>query len=331
VATWHLVALSIIIGLINGFDIPTRQAFVNELVDDPEDLPNAIALNSMIFNGARLLGPPVAGIIIYAAGEGVCFAINTVSYIAVLIALLMMRIRPSKAKALGGPVLKGLKDGVVYAWNFVPIRTVLVTLAYISLIGMPYAVLMPIFARDVLKGGPQTLGFLLGAVAVGALGGALFLASRTSVRGLGRIIVIAIMIFGAAVVAFSFSTWLWVSLALMAGAGFGMMVQMASINTILQTLVDEDKRGRVMSLYTMAFIGMAPFGSLIAGSIAAHIGAPHTVQISGSLSLLGGLWFLKQLPEVRRHAHAVYVKKGIIPEVATGLGSAAAAETEIRE
>jgi MFS family permease len=319
VAPWHLVVLNIVLGLINGFDIPTRQAFVYELVDLPEDLPNAIALNSFIFNGARLVGPSVAGLVIYAAGEGPCFSLNAVSYLAVLVALLMMRLKKRNIPLPNSPALLGLKEGVIYAWRFVPIRILLLLLGFISLFGMSYAVLMPVFAKDILGGGPHTLGFLLGAVGVGALIGAIYLASRKTIKGLGKIIVIGILAFGFGVIAFSFSTLLWLSLVFVLAAGFGMMIQMASINTLLQTVIDDDKRGRVMSLYTMSFIGMAPFGSLIAGWAATYIGAPNSLRISGVLCIAAAIVFLKKLPELRKHIHPIYVQKGIIPQVAEGL------------
>jgi MFS family permease len=321
VAPWHLVVLSVVLGLINGFDIPTRQAFVYELVDLPEDLPNAIALNSFIFNGARLVGPSIAGLVIYASGEWPCFLLNAVSYLAVLVALWMMRLKKRNVPSHNGPALVGLKEGVIYAWRFVPIRMLLLLLSFISIFGMSHAVLMPVFAKDILGGGPHTLGFLLGAVGIGAISGAIYLASRKSIRGLGRIIVIGILALGFGVIAFSFSTRLWLSLIFILVVGFGMMIQMASINTLLQTLVDDDKRGRVMSLYTMSFMGMAPFGSLIAGSAATHIGAPNTIRISGVLSLVAAIVFLKKLPELRKHIHPIYVQKGIIPQIAEGLGS----------
>jgi MFS family permease len=331
VTIWHLVVLSVVLGLINGFDIPTRQAFIPELVDLPEDLPNAIALNSFIFNGARLIGPSIAGLVIYAAGEWPCFLLNAVSYLAVLVALLMMRLKKKAMPSHNGPALGGLKEGVVYAWRFVPIRMMLLLLGFISLFGMSYVVLMPVFAKDILGGGPHTLGFLHGAVGVGALVGALYLASRKTIRGLGRIIFIGICTFGFGVIAFSFSTQLWLSLAFVLLAGFGLMVQMASINTLLQILVDDDKRGRVMSLYTMSFIGMASFGSLIAGSAATHIGAPNTLRISGLLCIVAAMVFLKKLPELRKHIHPIYVQKGIIPQVAAGLGSAAQLTLDTKE
>ena len=331
VAEWHLIAMSVVIGLINAFEIPTRQAFVYELVDSPENLPNAIALNSFIFNGARLIGPSLAGLIIYLVGEGPCFLINAVSYLAVLIALLMMRLKKKTKLSHAGPVLSGLKEGLVYAWNAKPIRMILLLLNFFSLIGMTYPVLMPIFAKDILGGGPQTLGFLLAAIGIGALIGAVYLASRKSLHGLDKIIVIGISAFGTGMIAFSFSTLLWVSLILVMLAGSGLMVLMASINTLLQTVVEDDKRGRVMSLYTMSFFGMATLGSLAAGSAATHIGAPNTLLISGLLSVGAAAIFLKQIPELRRHIHPIYAQKGILPQVAAGLGSTAQLTLETKD
>ena len=330
ISLWHIIALSVFIGLVNGFDIPTRQAFVYELVDRKEDLPNAIALNSLIFHGASLAGPAIAGILIAAVGEGVCFLINAVSFLAVLAALMAMRLPPQKTVRHNGNVISGIRDGVVYAFGFMPIRAVLSLLALVSLVGVSYRVLMPVFARDILHGDSRTLGFLYGAVGVGALIGALFLASRKTVRGLGKIVVLAINIFGVGVIAFSLSRTLWFSLALMLMAGFGIMVQMASINTILQMVVDDDKRGRIMSLYTIALIGMAAFGSLLAGSIAQTFGAPHTLQVSGLLCIIAAAVFWTKLPAIQEKIRPIYVRKGIIPQVAAGIGAASqlTAQTE---
>ena len=314
VEVWHIVCLSISLGVINAFDMPTRQSFVVDMVEKKEDLGNAIALNSSLVNAARLLGPSIAGILIATVGEGLCFLINALSYLAVIAALLAMRLPQPKTEAVNKKVLQGLKDGLVYAFGFVPIKSIILLLALVSLMGMPYQLLMPIFARDILQGGPHTLGFLMGASGLGALIGAIYLAARKSVRGLENIIALAAGIFGVGLMAFSMSRTVWLSLLLVLLAGFGMMVQMASSNTMLQTLVDDDKRGRVMSFYTMAFMGMAPFGSLLAGALASKIGAPHTLLIGGCICILGGLLFARKLTAFREVARQVYVRKGIIME-----------------
>lgn len=316
----HVLALSAFQGVINAFDTPARQAFVVEMVEDRADLPNAIALNSSMVNAARLLGPSVAGVLIAAVGEGTCFLIDAISYLAVLASLLMMRLRPAAPTVARSRILVDLKEGLRYVASFAPIRAILLLLALVSLAGVPYAVLMPIFAARILGGGPHSLGLLMGASGIGAVAGALLLASRRSVLGLGRMLVIAGALFGAGLVAFSFSRWLPLSILLMVVVGGGMMVQMAASNTLLQTLVDEDKRGRVMSFYTMAFFGMAPFGSLVAGWLGARVGAPMTVRLGGFLTLLGVALFLRKLPALRRVVRPIYVKLGILPEIASGLG-----------
>jgi MFS family permease len=265
---WLIVCLSLVEGFINAFDMPARQAFIVEMVTRKEDQANAIALNSSLVNGARLVGPSLAGVLIALAGEGWCFVVDAVSSIAIIGALLAMQVLPRVRELHSTSVWRGLAEGVTYAFGFVPIRTILLLLALVSFMGMPYMVLMPIFAADVLDGGAHTLGFLTTAAGLGALIGALYLASRTSVRGLGRIIVLATFLFGAGLIGFAFSRLLLVSLLMLVLSGLGMMVQMAASNTILQTIVEEDKRGRVMSFYSMAFLGMAPFGSLFAGLLA---------------------------------------------------------------
>jgi MFS family permease len=319
----RIILLSIFIGVINAFDMPSRQAFVYEMVDDEGDLPNAIALNSLIFNMARLIGPPIAGFVIGLAGEAACFFLNGASFLAVIYALAAMRLTRSGGPKHSGPVFAGIKDGLSYSFGFVPIRSVLIYIAMISLIAMPYMVLMPVFAKSILHGGPRTLGFLSGSVGIGAFVGAIFLARRKTVRGLEKVVLFAAGIFAAGIIGFSFSQNLWLSLLLVALPGFGIMVQAAAINTILQTIVDDDKRGRVLSLHVMAFIGTAPLGSLLAGFAAAKLGAPHTLLISGLLSIAVMLFLLKQLPRIRRLVHPIYVRKGIIPEVAAGLQTAA--------
>jgi MFS family permease len=319
----HLVLLSAFQGLINAFDMPARQAFVVEMVDDRADLPNAIALNSSIVNGARLAGPSIAGVLIGAAGEGVCFLLDGVSYGAVIASLLLMRLRPAAPRGPEKRVLSELRDGFRYAAGFAPIRSVLLLLALVSLMGMPYTVLMPVMAAQVLHGGPHTLGFLMAATGLGALGGALFLASRRSVLGLGRIIAAAAVLFGCGLAAFSFSRSAPLSFAVLAVAGTGFMVSLAASNTILQTIVREDMRGRVMSFYTMALMGTAPFGSLLAGGLASVFGAPDTILIGGLACVAGGAAFARLLPQLRPLVVPIYVERGILPAIATGLSDAA--------
>lgn len=312
---WLVLALSIMLGVINAFDIPARQTFVVQMVESPDDLPNAIALNSFLVNGTRLLGPSIAGVLIALLGEGQCFLLNALSYVAVIAALLAMRLAPQRQPCERDDVLHDLKEGLHYAFGFAPIRAVLVLLALVSLVGMPYAVLMPIFATDILHGGPQTLGFLMAASGLGAVSGAVYLARRRTVVGLGRTIARAAFLFGTGLVVFSVSRLLWLSLALMVVTGFAMMLQMASSNTVLQAIVDDDKRGRVMSFYTMAFMGMAPFGSLLAGTVAQWVGAPNTLIVGGAICVAGATVFLTRLPALRELVWPIYVRKGILREV----------------
>ena len=319
IAVWHVIVLSILLGIINAFDIPIRQSFLLEMIENRDDLGNAIALNSSMFNGARLVGPAVAGVMIAAFGEGPCFLLNAISYVAVILALAAMKIPHRQAEKSSSGVFTGFAEGFRYAFGFLPIRNILLLLALVSVMGLPYSVLMPIFARDILGGGPHTLGFLMSATGVGALTGALLLASRKSVRGLGRWISNATIIFGLGLIGFSFSRVLPLSIVFLFVVGFGMMVQMASSNTILQTVVDDDKRGRIMSFYTMAFMGMAPIGSLLAGSFASTIGAPYTLLLGGVVCIVGGAYFASQLPELRKEIRPVYERLGIVSEVSSGL------------
>ena len=319
----QVLLLGLVQGVLNAFDMPARQAFLVEMVGRKEDLPNAIALNSSLVNGARLLGPTAAGVIIALTGEAWCFLIDAVSYTAVIVALLMMDVPRREAPAgPRTPLLRGLREGLVYAFGFPPIRALLLMSALISLAGMPYTVLLPVFAEDILKEGPYALGLLSGASGVGALAGALYLASRRSVLGLGRVIVLAAALFGAALVGFALSRSLWLSLGLMVLSGLGLMVQMAASNTILQTIVEDDKRGRVMSLYSMAFLGMAPFGSLLAGVVADWLGAPWAVALGGIACVLAAAAFAVRLPFLRTLVRPIYVQRGIVPEIAVGIEAA---------
>jgi MFS family permease len=311
----QIVALSIFLGLVNSFDIPVRQAFTVEMIEEREDLGNAIALNSSMVNAARLIGPSLAGIIIAVLGEGICFLLNGVSYLAVIGSLLAMKIAPRKIKPPDTHVLHELKEGFVYAFNSTHIKFILILLSLVSLMGVPYQVLMPVFARDIFHGGSITLGFLMAMSGIGALTGAIYLASRKSVIGLGKIIPLASGFFGSGVIAFALSRTLWFSMAVMCMTGFAMMVQMAASNTVLQTIVEEDKRGRIMGLFTMAFMGMVPFGNLLAGSLASKIGAPNTLLLGGTCCVIGALIFVRKLPSLREKIRPIYIEKGIITEV----------------
>lgn len=319
---WLVAGLSVFQGLVNAFDMPARQALLVEMVSRREDLPNAIALNSSLVNGSRLVGPAVAGAVIAAAGEAWCFVIDAVSYLAVVAALLAMRLPRKERAHTAASIGRHMVEGVRYAFGFAPIRALLLLLALVSFAAMPYSVLLPVFAADVLGGGPHTLGLLSAASGVGALAGALYLASRASVLGLGRVIIVATLTLGAALVGFSHSGEVWLSAGLLVLAGAGMMVQMAAANTLIQTMVDEDKRGRVMSFFGMAFQGAAPFGSLLAGALAGPVGVRAVVTGSGLLVLAGGLVFATQLPRLRRHARPVYARLGILPEAAAGVNAA---------
>jgi MFS family permease len=315
----EIIALSAFQGLINAFDMPGRQSFLVQMVSDgttdkpdKQDLGNAIALNSSMVNMARLIGPAIAGVVIAAVGEGYCFAVDGFSYIAVVVSLLMMRVPPFTLKRVTTSMFEQLKEGWSYVANFRPIRTILSLFALLSLMGMPFMVLMPIFASQVLHGGPHTLGYLMGASGVGALVSALSLALRKTVRGLTTMIQIAAILFGSGLILFGLSHHLALSLFLMLIVGFGMMQGLAASNTVIQTLVPEDKRGRVMSYYTMAFVGMAPFGSLLAGALAHRFGAPHAVMITGTCCLIGAAWFATQLKSVRAIMRPIYIEMGII-------------------
>ena len=320
VKIWQVIALSAFQGVINAFDMPARQAFVVEMVEKREDLSNAIALNSSMVNAARLLGPSLAGVIIAAVGEGWCFMLDGVSYLAVIASLLLMTLSRAVEEHLEEENLfRQFREGWNYVAGFTPIRNMLLLLALVSLVGMPYTILMPVFADEILGGGPYTLGWLMAASGMGALMGALFLAARKTVLGLGKFIPMMAGAFGAGLIAFSYSRALWLSLLLMVVTGLGFMVQMAVSNTLLQTIVEEDKRGRVMSFYTAAVMGTTPFGSLLAGIAATKIGAPHTLLISGICCIGGALWFAKTLPALRRDVRPIYMRMGILPQVASGL------------
>jgi MFS family permease len=312
VTVWHVLVLAISQGVINAFDTPARQTLLVDMIESREDLPNAIALNSSLVNVARLIGPSIAGVLIGLFGEGICFAIDASSYIAVLAALLALRIVPRARPPRSTRFLSELREGFAYVSAFKPIRDLLLLLACVSLAGMPYAVLMPVFATKILHGGPHTLGWLMTSTGIGALCSALWLATRTSVLGLGRTLSGASLVFGSALIAFSYSRSLWLSLPLLVLVGGGMMMQMAATNTLIQTLVDERMRGRVLSFYTMAFFGMTPFGSLLAGAVSSRFGAEIAVRSGGVITLVAAAFFIRRLPQLREQARPVYERLGIL-------------------
>jgi MFS family permease len=313
IEVWHILALQIAQGIINAFDTPARQAFVVQMVGDRADLPNAIALNSSMVNGSRIIGPSIGGAMIAIVGEGWCFFIDGISYLFVIASLLAMRIEARQPSVSGTNVVEELSVGFRYVIGSVPIRTALILLAVISAMGMPYTVLMPVIAATVLHGGPYTLGFLMTATGLGALGGALYLASRQSVVGLGRVTLFAALVFGTGLVAFSFTRSLTVALLILPIVGAGFMVQMAATNTVLQTLVEDDLRGRLMAFYTMAFLGTAPLGSLLAGLVADRFGAPMTIRLGGLACVLAATWYGLKLPQLRRIVRPIYIERGILP------------------
>lgn len=291
VAVWHLVVLSLMLGIVNATEMPVRQSFIIELVDDREGLANAIALNSALFNGTRMIGPSIAGVVIAFTGEGWCFLINAGSFLAVIAALLAMRIAPARRDNGDRSVLERLGEGFGYVTRSIPIRSILLLMALISFVGLPYIILMPVFTSAVLGGGPETLGFLMGAAGMGAFSGALLLATRPSSAGLGEFIGRSTLLFSLALVAVSFVRSVLPALPLFFLTGFGMISAMASCNTVLQSIVDDDKRGRVMSFFSMAMMGFAPFGNLLAGAVADRVGSPVTIMTGGILCAIGALVF----------------------------------------
>jgi MFS family permease len=327
VTVWNIALLTMFQGFVNAFDMPARQSFVVEMIRDRADLANAIALNSLMVNGSRLVGPSIGGFVIAFGGEGYCFLIDGFSYLAVIISLLLMRIDAVERKRAGNDVWSDLKEGWHYVSSFVPIRSLLLLLVGASLFGLPYSILLPVFASTILHGGPHTLGFLTAASGLGALTSAISLAMRRTIVGLGRIIAITALTFGGGLIIFGLSRSLWLSLPLLMIIGFSMMQLMSSCNTIMQTIVEEKKRGRVMSFYTMSLIGIMPFGSLLAGAVANRIGAPHTVTLGGSICIFSAIWFAIKLPEFRRLVRPIYVQLGILPEIATGIQAASAIQT----
>jgi MFS family permease len=320
ITVYDLMLLQALQGIVNAFDTPARQSFVVEMVEDRRDLANAIALNSSLVNGSRIVGPAIGGVLIALVGEGWCFVADGVSYIAVIASLAAMHVRPFAPATEIVPVRQALVAGFRYVAGFPPVRSGLLLVALVSTLGMPYQVLMPVMATDVLGGGPHTLGMLMTATGIGALAGTLYLASRASVVGLGRQIGRAAMVFGVALIVFSVSRNLWLSLLVLPISGAGFMMTLAATNTVVQTIVPEHLRGRVMSFYTMAFLGTAPIGSLIGGLAAQRFGVPRSITAGGIACFAGGVWFYMNLPKFRELVRPIYVERGLlsVPDADTG-------------
>ena len=310
---WEIIALTALQGLINAFDMPGRQSFLVHMIEDRKDLSNAIAINSSMAVGAGLIGPVIAGLVIGAVGEGWCFLIDGVSYFAVIVSLLLMRLKPMDLRPTASSMLQQMREGWDYVRTSRPIRTILLFFALICLMGYPFGVLLPVFAAQVLHGGPTTLGWLAGASGIGALVSGISLVVRKSVVGLTSMVQIAAVMLGGALILFGLSHTFWLSLIMMVFAGFGMMQVIAASNTIIQSLVPEDKRARVMSYCTMAFFGATLFGSLLAGALAQWIGAPLTVIVTGAFCIAGSLWFSLELPKVNAAIEPIYQRMGLLP------------------
>ncbi len=308
---WHIIVLTMLLGMCVAVELPVRHAYLVELIGDKQDLANAVAVMSLVGNCGRLAGPVLAGLLIGWFSEATCFLINSLTYIAVLASFAFIHVVPQQRAESHAPALHGLQEGLVYAWRTVPIRFLLALLALIALTAAPYNTLMPAVVHEVFAGNSQTLGFLVGAAGMGAICGTLLLASRRNVRGLVGFIVAAALVSGSALIALSLSRWLALSLVLMVMIGFGILVISVAVNIILQTIVDDDKRGRVMSLYTAAFLGVVPFGGLIAGVLADHVGATNTLLAGGIICVLAALAMTRQLPLLHRHLRPIYVRLGI--------------------
>lgn len=313
---WMIILLSVVLGVINAFDIPIRQSFTSDMMSHHDDLSNAIALNSSMVNAARLIGPSVGGILIASVGEGMCFLINALSFVGVIISLLTMRVPKRELGRKPKKVWHELNEGMRYTFGFMPIRAILLLLSLVSMTAGGVQILMPVFARDVFHGDAQMLGLLMGSSGLGSLIGAMYLASRKSVLGLGKVIVAGCLVFGTGMIGFVTLPGLRFSVVMLMLCGFGMIVQMAASNTALQSMVEEDKRGRVMSFYTMAFMGMSPFGSLLAGAFAHHHDASAVFLWGGGLVIAGGALFAFQWPRLRKLVRPIYIRKGILTDIA---------------
>ncbi|HEY3177462.1 MAG TPA: MFS transporter [Casimicrobiaceae bacterium] len=313
IQVWHLIALALWLGTVSAFDIPVRQSLYVYLVEDRADLPNAIALNSFLVNAARVVGPALAGLLLAVVNEAVCFALNALSFVAVIVAVSRMHFprEPGPAARTSG-WWSSWVEGFRYVTQFAPARALLLLVGVLAWTIAPYSSLMPIFAKDVYGGGPHTLGFLLAAAGSGALISTVYLASRENIRGLGRVIAMSAMICGVALAAFSYMSVFAIALALMVVVGGGVILAAASANTILQTIVDDSLRGRVAGFYTLAFLGIAPLGNLAAGALAERLSAPAAFAINGAIAMLAAGWFWRYLPTIRGALRPTYQRLGIV-------------------
>ena len=311
IAPWHIVTLGMIMGVLVAIELPVRHAYLVELVDGKEDLPNAVAMTSLIVNAGRFAGPAIAGIVIAAHGEAACFAINALTYIAVLVSFMMIRVRATPRPAAHAALMHGLIEGLTYAWRTVPIRLLLGVLVVVSLLATPYITLMPVLVREVYGGGANLMGFLVGAAGLGGLCGTLFLVTKPDVRGLVSVIAYASFAAGIALAALSWPGRIWIAVALLTIIGFGILVTSVSVNMILQTIVDDDKRGRVMSLYTAAFVGMSPFGAVAAGALADIVGVAATLTACGLACAIAGLYLAHRREQMRAHMAPIYARLNI--------------------
>lgn len=311
IAPWHIITLAMFMGILVAVELPIRHAYLLELVDGKEDLPNAIALTSLMANSGRMVGPALAGVLIGIFSEAHCFLINALSYIAVVISFLMIRVRPQPREPSKQKLLAGLREGFAYSWNLLPIRALLLTLSVVALLAAPYSTLMPVVVREVFHGDSELMGFLMSASGGGAICGTLYLASRKNARGLIRLIIGAVLAAGTALTLFANAPSVWLALPLLSVVGFGILVTSVSVNTILQTIVDDDKRGRVMSLYTASFLGMMPFGALLAGAVADVAGPRLTLTLGGLSCVAAALFLARNRHRLREHIRPIYERLGV--------------------
>ncbi|MEQ1774305.1 MAG: MFS transporter [Burkholderiales bacterium] len=310
-APWHIITLAMLLGVLVAIELPVRHAYLLELIGNKEDLPNAIAVTSLMANCGRLVGPALAGIVIAALGEPACFVINALTYTAVMISFLLIKVTPTVREPNTTPMLQGMREGFQYAWQSLPIRSLLLLLTAVGFLGTPYINLMPVLTREVFAVGAREMGFMIGAAGLGAVSGTLYLATRPSVRGLVRLLTGAAFAAGISLALVPHVKIVWLTIPLLAITGFGILATSVSVNMIVQTIVDDDKRGRVMALYTVSFMGMAPFGALAAGALADVIGVAATLTLSGTCCAVGALALVSRHTQIREELREAYARLGI--------------------